>query len=51
MVNYDDPTTIAKDSGAYAIPSGSGTRSPIYKSISSTEAVVKLWLLMDGVYM
>ena len=51
MVNYSDPATIAKDSGAYAITSGAGTCSPIYQSISSTEAVVKLWHLTNGVYM
>jgi hypothetical protein len=51
MVNYKDPATIAKDAGAYAIPSGLGTSSSIYQSISSTEAVVKLWHLMDGVFM
>jgi hypothetical protein len=51
MVNYDDPAMIAHDYGAYAIPSGSGIRSAIYQSISSTEAVVKLWHFVDGVFM
>ena len=49
MVNYKDPATMAQDYGACAIPSG--TYGSIYQLTSSTEALVKMWHLIDGVFM
>ena len=53
MVNYSDPATIAQDFGACAFRRASRacTGSPIYWSVFSTATLVKLWHVMDGIFM
>jgi hypothetical protein len=50
MVNYQNPATIESDFSTYAFLSGfSGLQ--IYWSVSSIAALVKLWHLVDGMFM
>jgi hypothetical protein len=51
MVNYQDPATIAQEFGEYAFPSASEACSPIYQSALSTAVLVKLWHVVDGIFM
>jgi hypothetical protein len=51
MVDYHDPVTVAQELGAYAFPSGSGAWDPIYLFSFSTEVLVKLWHVVNGIYM
>ena len=51
MVNYHDPVTIAREYGAYAICRASVLCGPIYRLALSIAAVVKLWHVVDGIFM
>jgi hypothetical protein len=51
MVNYHDPATIAQEFGACPFPSRSSSCSPTKSLIFSTAALVKLWHVVDGIYM
>ena len=51
MVNYHDPVTIAREFGAYAVlPSFSGLQPDLPVALSIA-AVVKLWHVVDGIFM
>jgi len=51
MVNYHDPVTIAREFGTCPFPSASELCSPIKPSVFPTVALVKLWHVVDGIYM
>ena len=51
MVDYHNPVTVVRDFGAYAFPSGSGAHSPIYQLALFAETLVKLWHIVDGIFM
>ena len=51
MVNYSDPVTIAQEFGACPFPSRSRSRRSTNSSVISTVALVKLWHVVDGIFM
>jgi hypothetical protein len=51
MVNYDNPVTIAQELGACAFPSGFRGQQSVDWLVSSTAGLVKLWHLVDGIFM
>lgn len=51
MVNYQSPVTIQEDYSEHAFLSGFRVSSPIYQSVLSIAAVVKLYHVVNGLYM
>jgi hypothetical protein len=51
MVDYHNPITTEREFCAYAFLQASATSSPIYQSVPSIVALVKLWHLADGIFM
>ena len=51
MANFQDPATIVNEQGACGFSWASVACSPIYQSVPSIVALVKLWHLADGMFM
>ena len=51
MVNYHDPATIAREFGVYAFLSRFRGQQQIYRPVFLTATLVKLWHVVDGIFM
>jgi hypothetical protein len=51
MANYQNPVKIERELGAYGFCRASVVCSPIYQSVPSIAALIKLWRVVDGMFM
>ena len=51
MVDFQNPARIEREFCAYGFCRASVACSPIYQSVPSIVALVKLWHLVDGMFM